>query len=69
MGVAEVWVVKARKFEGEISHIGRGGGGKRTDGGEVVEVDGRSGGGDATDVSGGGASVEWQGGDEDCDGE
>lgn len=32
-------------------------------------MDGRSGGGDAADVSGGRASVEWGGGDEDCDGE
>lgn len=65
------WVVKAGKFEGECSDVVvRGGGGRRRDGGELVEVDGRSGGGDAADVrGGGGAGIEWCGVNEDYDGE
>ena len=66
MRVGAVKVLKQEKFEGgEGNWVERGRGS-----GEVVESDGRGGGGDGSDVWGGGANVDgWSSSDEDVDGD
>ena len=66
--MADVGGVEAEEFEGDVSRGGVGIGIERDRyGGEVVEGDERSGGGDVADIGSSGAGVEWGSGVEDDD--